>query len=63
MKILQNPEGVQLFGQIVIQNLGRIILIGGIVAVVSVWALTEPFYELSRRIARGGKLKTKQIKN
>ena len=52
-----------MFGQIIIEAAGRVTMIAVIVALVSVWALTELFYELGRRIARGGKLKTKQIKN
>jgi len=63
MKIFQSPEGVQMFGQIIIQASGQVIMIAVIVALISVWALTELFYELGRRIACGGKLKTKQIKN
>jgi len=60
MTIFQRP---QMFGQIIIEAAGRVTMIAVIVALVSVWALTELFYELGRRIARGGKLKTKQIKN
>jgi hypothetical protein len=63
MKIPQDPEGTQALRQIIILAMGRAIMMGVIVALVVAWALTEPFYELSRWIARGGKLKAKQIKN
>jgi hypothetical protein len=62
MKIPQDPESTQALGQFIILTMGRVIMIGVIVALVAAWALTEPFYELSRRITRGGKLKPKQIK-
>jgi hypothetical protein len=63
MKIPQDPESAQALGRVIILALGRVIMIGVIVALVSLWALTEPFYEMSRRIARGGKLKLKQTNN
>jgi hypothetical protein len=54
---------VQGFAQFIMLAVGRAIIIAVIIALVSSWALTEPFYELSKRIAQGGKLKVKQIKN
>jgi hypothetical protein len=63
MKIPQDPETAQALGQFIFMAIGRVIMIGVIVALVSLWALTEPFYEFSRRMARGGKLKMKQLKN
>jgi hypothetical protein len=63
MKIPQDPESTQAPGQFILLAMGRVIMIGVIVALVAAWALTEPFFELSRRIARGGKLRARQIKN
>jgi hypothetical protein len=63
MKIPQDPEMVQGIAKFIMQAMGRVIMIAAIIALVSLWALTEPFYELSKRISRGGKLKVKQIKN
>jgi hypothetical protein len=59
MKILQDSGGFQELAQFSVQIIGRLAVIGVIVVLVSVWALTEPFYELSKRIARGGRLKGK----
>jgi hypothetical protein len=63
MKIPQDPEMVQGLAQFIMLAVGRVFMIAVIIALVSLWALTEPFYELSRWIARDGKLKLKQIKN
>jgi hypothetical protein len=63
MKIPKDPEMIQGLAPFIMQAVGRVLMIAVIIALVSLWALTEPFYELSRRIARGGKLKVKQIKN
>jgi hypothetical protein len=64
MKILQDSGRFQELAQLGVQTIGRVAVIGVIVVLVSVWALTEPFYELSKRIARSEKLiKGKQIKN
>jgi hypothetical protein len=64
MKILQDPGRFQEFAQFGVQTMGRVAMIGVVVILVSVWALTEPFYELSKRIARREKLnKRRQIKN
>jgi len=64
MKILQDPGRFQEFAQFGVQTMGRVAAICVIVVLVSVWALTEPFYELSKRIAQREKLnKRKQIKD
>jgi len=63
MKTPQYPESTQALGQFIILAMGRVIMIGVIVALVAAWALTEPFYGLSRRIVRGRKLMVKQMKN
>lgn len=55
MKILQNPERFQELAQFGVQTMGRIAVIGAVVVLVSAWMITEPFYELAKRIARGGK--------
>jgi hypothetical protein len=55
MKILQNPERFQELAQFGVQTMGRIAVIGAVVVLVSAWMITEPFYELGKRIARGEK--------
>jgi hypothetical protein len=55
MKILQHPGRFQEVAQFSVQTIGRFAVIGVIVVLVSMWVLTEPFYELSKRIRRGGK--------
>jgi hypothetical protein len=62
MKILQDSGGFQELAQFSVQVIGRLAVIGVIVALVSVWALTESFYGLSKRITRNGKLLTKKNK-
>jgi hypothetical protein len=64
MKTLQHTDKFQELAQFSVQTIGRIAVIGVVVVLVSMWVLTEPFYELSKRIRRGGKSGTKkQIKN
>lgn len=59
MNIFQNSDGLQRLALFSVQAIGRVVVIGLIVALVSVWALTEPFYELGQWIARNKKLKIK----
>jgi hypothetical protein len=59
MKILPDSDRFQDLAQFGFQTMGRVVLVGVVVILVSAWALTEPFYELSKRSARNGKLKTK----
>jgi hypothetical protein len=59
MKMLPDSDRFQELAQFGFQAIGRVALVGVIVILVSAWALTEPFYELSKRAARNEKLKTK----
>jgi hypothetical protein len=52
MNILQNTDLLQKMMLFSVHAIGRIIVIGLVVVLVSVWALTEPFYELGQWIAR-----------
>ena len=54
MKILQDPYNFQELAQFGIQMAGRLVMVGVIVVLVSMWVLTEPFYELSKWISQGG---------
>jgi hypothetical protein len=58
MKMLSDSDRFQELAQFGFQTVGRVALAGLIVILVSAWALTEPFYELSRRVTRNGKVKT-----
>jgi hypothetical protein len=62
MKILQHPGRFQEVAQFSVQTMGRFAVIGVIAVLVSMWVLTEPFYELSKRIRRGGKSGTNNKK-
>jgi hypothetical protein len=59
MKMLPDSDRFQELAQFGFQAMGRVALVGVIVILVSAWALTEPFYELSKRVARNGKVKNK----
>lgn len=60
MKALENMDRFQVEPQSGEPILGRIAVIGLVVILVSAWALTEPMYELGKRMVHNGKLK--QIK-
>jgi hypothetical protein len=59
MNILQNSDIFQRVTLFSVQTIGRVVVIGLVVALVSVWAPTEPFYELGQWIARNEKLRAK----
>jgi hypothetical protein len=61
MKIPQDPEMVQTLGIFILQAMWWVMMIGVVIALVSIWALTEPFFELGKRIARSGKLNIKKL--
>jgi hypothetical protein len=58
MKMLSDSDRFQELAQFGFQTMGRVALVGLIVILISAWALTEPFYGLSKRVTRNGKVKT-----
>jgi hypothetical protein len=59
MKILQDAYNFQELAQFSVQIIGRLVMVGVIVVLVSLWVLTEPFYELSKWIKHGGNIGSK----